>query len=193
MCWVLLFFFALSTSFEKWLYSLYVIWKRYAYSMPEPNILWTCTKGKYALHAFRFLSKFEKSLVVFNCRIWIESIKRILYHCHFLPNWHNKSPLNPILRRYMCCLCRSIFFIHRNDLKILPPLYVLQSCITNAFLLSFQSTLLLCLTSVYNLRKSNDTRTFQPLPRLSTYLISVVLFVPFLSSEKQPCHLLLVN
>ena len=73
------------------------------------------------------------------------------------------------------------------QLKILPLFFVVQSCITIAFLLSFQSTLLLCLTSVYNLHKSNDTRTFQPLPPLSIYLITVVLFAPFLSSEKQPC------
>ena len=131
-------------------------------------------------------------------QIYFERVLREIMPC--MPSAFYQSSKNPLLfsivallKRYMCCLCRSIFFIHHNDLKILPPLYVLQSCITNAFLLSFQSTLLLCLTSVYNLRKSNDTRTFQPLPRLSTYLISVVLFVPFLSSEKQPCHLLLVN
>ena len=92
--------------------------------------------------------------------------------------------LSHLLRRYMCFLCRSIFLIHHNDLKYCHLFYVLQSYITNTFLLSFQSTLLLRLTSVYNLHESNDTRTFQPLPPLSTYLISVVLFVPFLSSEK---------
>ena len=131
-------------------------------------------------------------------QIYFEHVLRESMPC--MPSSFYQSSKNPLLFSIVAFTSKisvqslQIYITYTQpQLKILELFYILQSCIMIAFLLSFQSTLLLCLTSVYNLHKSNDTRTFQPLPPLSIYLISAVLFVPFLSSEKQPCHLLLVN